>query len=94
MAGMQAQHSHGVDDVPHFPTSVSNIHFESCHMNKAVAAKQNKQPACKPDGACELPFVDRFGLVQVPSAGVIYCIGVICHYIYWIQMAEIHEANK
>jgi hypothetical protein len=80
MQSLQAQHSHNTPYVPVMPSSVMDLPCESCNLNKATSAPQNRTASHKPAAPLQHFSCDLWGPIHVPSPyGVRYCLLVIDH---------------
>jgi hypothetical protein len=67
MHSHQAQHSHNTVSVNVMPSSVNDLSCESCNLNKAAFAPQNRKASQKPTAPIQHLSCDLLGHVSVPS---------------------------
>jgi hypothetical protein len=80
MKSLQAQHSHNTPFVPVMPSFVMDLPCESCNLNKATSAPQNRTASHKPAAPHQHFSCDLWGQVHIPYAyGMRYCLLAIDH---------------
>jgi hypothetical protein len=81
MHSLQAQHSNNTPYVPSMPSYVIELSCESCNLNKATSAPQNRNATHKHAAPLQHFSCDLGGPVHVPSPyGLRYCLLVIDHH--------------
>jgi transposase InsO family protein len=91
MQSFQAQHSHNTVFVPVMPSSVNDLSCESCNLNKAASAPQNRKASQKPAAPFQHMSCDLWGPVSVPFPyGLRYSLLVIDHHtnFMWVRFLK------
>jgi transposase InsO family protein len=92
MQSLPAQHSHNNTPFVHvMPSYVNDLSCESCNLNKAVSAPQNRKASHKPAAPLQHLSCDLWGPINVPSPyGLKYCLLVIDHHtnFMWVRFLK------
>jgi hypothetical protein len=91
MQSLHAQHSHNTPSVPVMPSYMIDLSCESCNLNKATSAPQNRNASHKPAAPLQYFSCDMWGPVHVPSPyGLRYCLLVIDHHtnFMWVRFLK------
>jgi transposase InsO family protein len=91
MQSLQAQHSHNTVYVLVMPSTVNDLSCESCNLNKAASAPQNRKASQKPAAPLQHMSCDLWGPVSFPSPyGLRYCLLVIDHHtnFMWVRFLK------
>jgi hypothetical protein len=91
MQSLQAKQSHNTPSVPAMPSYVIDLSSQSCNLNKATSAPQNRKASHKPAAPLQHFSCDLWGPVHVPSTyGVRYCLLVIDHHtnFMWVRFLK------
>jgi hypothetical protein len=91
MQSLHAHHSHNTPYVPVVPSSVSDLSCESCNLNKAASAPQNRKASHKHAAPLQYFSCDLWGHVNVPSPyGLKHCLLVIDHHtiFMWVRFLK------
>jgi hypothetical protein len=91
MQSLQAQYAHNTPYVHVMPSSVNDLSCESCNLNKAVAAPQNRKASQKPAAPLHYFSCDLWGPFNVPSPyGLKYCLLVIDYHtnFMWVRFLK------
>jgi hypothetical protein len=91
MHSFHAQHSHNTAYVRVIPSHVNDLSCESCNLNKASSATQNRTAFMKPAAPLQHLSCELWGPVNVPSPyGLRYCMLVIDHHtnFMWVRFLK------
>jgi hypothetical protein len=95
MQSLKAQHSHNTVSVHVMPSSVNDLSYESCNLNKAASAPQNRKASQKPAAPLQHMLCVQWGPVSVPSPyGLRYCLVVIDHHANFMRVRFLKSKDE